>query len=108
MSRTLSPQKKHVQSVTPEHPWRSDNPFGPPEVPSSVPSGIKRLRNTLSKLSPSAFTEKELLRKKNQYKSPLTQRNVDTLVTEQECNEAYKPNLHSPQIQVTEWLQGVS
>lgn len=108
MSRTLSPQKKDVQSVTPEYPWRSDNPFGPPQVPPSVPSGIKRLRNTLSKLSPSALAEKELLRKKNQRKSPLTQRNVHTLVTEQECNEAYKPNLHSPQIQVTEWLQRVS
>ncbi|CAI7620500.1 unnamed protein product [Penicillium viridicatum] len=108
MSRTQSPQKKHVQSVTQEYPWRSDNPFGPPEVPPPVPSGIKRLRNTLSKLSPSAFAEKELLRKKNQCKSPLTQRNVHTLVTEQECNEAYKPNLHSPQIQVNEWLQRVS
>ncbi|KAJ5588569.1 hypothetical protein N7537_011247 [Penicillium hordei] len=108
MSRTLSPQKEHVQSVTPEYPWRSDNPSGPPQGPPSVPSGIKRLRNTLSKLSPSAFAEKELLRKQNQYKSPLTQRNVDTFVTEQECNEAYKPNLHSPQIQVTEWLRRVS
>ncbi|CAI7635605.1 unnamed protein product [Penicillium crustosum] len=107
MSRTLSPQKD-VQPVTPEYPWRSDNPFGPPQIPPSAPSGIKRLRNTLSKLSPSAFAEKELLRKKNQCKSPLTQRNVHTLVTEQECNEAYKPNLHSPQIQVTEWLQRVS
>ncbi|KAJ5511956.1 hypothetical protein LT330_003076 [Penicillium expansum] len=108
MSRTPSPQKKHVQSVTSDYPWRSDSPFGPPQVTRSVPSGIKRIRNTLSKLSPSAFAEKELLRKKNQRKSPLTKRNVDTFVTEQECNEAYKPNLHSPQIQVTEWLQRVS
>ncbi|KAJ5188436.1 hypothetical protein N7491_004761 [Penicillium cf. griseofulvum] len=104
MSRTLAPQK-HIQTETP-NPWRSDTPFSPPEVPRSVP-GIKRLRNTLLKLSPSAFAEKELLRKKNQYKIPLTQRNVDTLVTEQECNEAYRPNLHSPEIQVTEWLRQV-
>ncbi|KGO68262.1 hypothetical protein PITC_046860 [Penicillium italicum] len=97
-----SPQKKHAQPVT------SDNLFGPPQVPQSAPSGIKRLRNTLSKLSPSAFAEKELLREKNRCKSPLTKRNVDNFVTEQECNEAYKPNLHSPQIQVTEWLQRVS
>ncbi|KAJ5793782.1 hypothetical protein N7457_000381 [Penicillium paradoxum] len=108
MPRTLSPRKKHVPSVASEDPWRSDNPFGPPEVPRAVPVGIKRLRNTLSKLSPSAFAEKELLRKKNQHKSPLTQRNIDNLVTAQECNEAYRPNLHSPEIQVTEWLQRVS
>ncbi|KAJ5771240.1 uncharacterized protein N7511_003291 [Penicillium nucicola] len=69
--------------------------------------GIQRLRNTLSKISPSALAEKELLRKKNQYKIPLTERNVDTLVTAQECNEAYKPR-HSPEIQVTEWLERVS
>ncbi|KAJ6143520.1 hypothetical protein N7471_002973 [Penicillium samsonianum] len=110
MSRTQSPHNKHVQSVTSDYPWRSDNPFGPPQIPRSVsvPSGIKRLRNTLSKLSPSALAEKELLKTKNQYKTPLTERNVDTLVTAQECNEAYKPNLHSPEIQVTEWLQRVS
>lgn len=108
MSRTLSPHKNPVQSVTSDCPWRSDNPFGPPQVQRSVPSGIKRLRDTLSKLSPSAFAEKDLLRKKNQYKTPLTERNVDTLVTEQECNAAYKPSLHSPEIQVTEWLQRVS
>jgi hypothetical protein len=29
-------------------------------------------------------------------------------VTEQECNEACKPSLHSPEIQVTEWLERVS
>ncbi|KZN93271.1 Flavin-containing monooxygenase FMO GS-OX3 [Penicillium chrysogenum] len=108
MSRTLSPRKKPVQSVTSDYPWRSDNPFGPPQIQRSVPSGIKRLRDTLSKLSPSAIAEKDLIRKKNQYKTPLTERNVDTLVTEQECNAAYKPNLHSPEIQVTEWLQRVS
>ncbi|KAJ5950647.1 uncharacterized protein N7479_009060 [Penicillium vulpinum] len=107
MSRTLSPRKKHVDSVTSENPWRSAEPFGAPQVPRPV-GGIKRLRNTLSKLSPSAFAEKEVLRKKNQYKAPLTQRNIDNLVTKQECDEAYKPNLHSPEIQVTEWLRQVS
>ncbi|EKV05816.1 Flavin-containing monooxygenase FMO GS-OX3 [Penicillium digitatum] len=108
MPRILSPQKKHVQSVNSDYPWRSDNPFSPPPAPQPAPSGIKRLRNTLSKLSPSAFVEKEFLQKKNLHQSPLTKRNVDTLVTEQECNEAYKPNLHSPQVQVTEWLRRVS
>ena len=107
MTRRLSP-KKHVQSVTSDYPWRSDNPFGPPQIPRSFPSGIKRLRNTLSKLAPSAFAEKELLRTKNHHRVPLTERNVDTLVNEQECDEAYRPNLHSPTIQVTEWLRRVS
>ncbi|CAI7632770.1 unnamed protein product [Penicillium bialowiezense] len=106
MSRAHSPKK--MGSVSSEGPWKSEHPFGPPHVPRSPPAGIQRLRNTLHKLSPAAFAEKELLRKKNQYKSPLTQRNVDNFVTEQECNEAYKPNLHSPEIQVNEWLQRVS
>ncbi|KAJ5158401.1 uncharacterized protein N7500_008052 [Penicillium coprophilum] len=99
MSRPLSKQ------MQPETEDRRPDPFGPPQVPRS--GGIQRLRNTLSKLSPSTFAEKELLRNKSQYK-PLTQRNVDTLVTEQECNEAYRPNLNSPEIQVTEWLRQVS
>jgi hypothetical protein len=90
-----------------EDPWKSDNPFGPPQVHRSVPSGIQRIRDALSKLLPSALAEKELLRKKNQHKSPLTHRNVDTLKTEQECDEAYKPSLHSPEVQVTDWLQRV-
>ncbi|KAJ5301453.1 hypothetical protein PENANT_c009G04919 [Penicillium antarcticum] len=98
--------KKDSQSL-PSEPWKVDEPFGPPPIQRSVSGGIQRLRNTLSKISPSALAEKELLRKKNQYKSPLTERNVDTLVTEQECNEAYKPS-HSPEIQVTEWLERVS
>ncbi|KAJ5852527.1 uncharacterized protein N7529_011912 [Penicillium soppii] len=108
MARNRSQRNKMEHSVTSESPWKSEHPFGPPQVSRSPSGGIQRLRNTLHKLSPSAFAEKELLRKKNQYKIPLTQRNVDTFVTEQECNEAYKPNLHSPEIQVTEWLQRVS
>ncbi|KAJ5135314.1 uncharacterized protein N7515_004592 [Penicillium bovifimosum] len=108
LSRTLSPRKKQETSEVSEDPWKSDDPFGPPQVHRPVPSGIQRIRGTLSKLLPSSLAEKELLRKKNQYKSPLTQRNVHTLQTEQECDEAYKPNLHSPEVQVTEWLQRVS
>jgi hypothetical protein len=100
--------KKDTQSMPSEGPWKVDHPFGPPPIQRSVSGGIQRLRNTLSKISPAALAEKELLRKKNQYKIPLTQRNVDTLVTEQECNEACKPSLNSPEIQVTEWLQRVS
>jgi hypothetical protein len=86
-------QKKMEHSVTSESPWKSETPFGPPQIARSPSGGIQRLRNTLHKLSPSAFAEKELLRKKNQHKIPLTQRNIDHLVTEQECNEAYRPRL---------------
>ncbi|KAJ5682390.1 hypothetical protein N7462_005555 [Penicillium macrosclerotiorum] len=108
MSKPRS-SRKNSRSVVSEVPWRVDTPFGPPQVPRSFPNGgIRRLRNTLSKLSPSAFAEKELLRKKNQYKIPLTHRNVDTFVTEQEFNEACRPNQHTPEIQVAEWLEHVA
>ncbi|KAJ5450176.1 uncharacterized protein N7458_006625 [Penicillium daleae] len=109
MASPRSSRNKHSRSLASEVPWRNDNPFGPPQVTRSFPNGgIRRLRNTLSKLSPSAFAEKELLRKKNQYKIPLTHRNVDNFVTEQECNEACRPNQRTPEIQVVEWLQHVS
>ncbi|KAJ5987227.1 hypothetical protein N7451_011592 [Penicillium sp. IBT 35674x] len=93
---------------TSEGAWKVDTPFGPPEFPRSLPGGIRRLRNTLSKLSPAAMAEKEILRKKNQYKIPLTHRNVDTFVTNQECNDITRPNQRSPEIQVVEWLEHVS
>ncbi|KAJ5166934.1 uncharacterized protein N7482_005715 [Penicillium canariense] len=109
MAKSRFLRNKRARSVVSELPWRNDNPFGPPQVPRSFPNGgIRRLRNTLSKLSPSAFAEKELLRKKNQYKIPLTRRNVDNFVTKQECNEACQLNQRTPEIQVAEWLEHVS
>lgn len=109
MSQNRSSPNKTSRSVTSELPWKVDTPFGPPQVSRSFPNGgIKRLRDTLSKLSPGAIAEKEELRKKNQYKIPLTHRNVDNFVTEQEVNEACTPTQRSPDIQVAEWLERVS
>lgn len=109
MSKSPSPHNKDSPSVVSEGPWKNEHPFGPPEVPRSFPNGgIKRIRDTLSKLSPSAFAEKELLRKQNQYKIPLTHRNVDTFVTEQVCNDACSPVERTPEIQVNEWLAHIS
>lgn len=100
---------KHSRSIASE-PWKNDNPFGPPQMHHSFPNGgIRLLRNTLSKLSPSAFAEKEELRKRNQYKIPLTHRNVVNFVTEQEVEDACRPNnARSPELQVAEWLAHVS
>ncbi|KAJ5752927.1 hypothetical protein N7520_009844 [Penicillium odoratum] len=107
MSRTRT--SRHQSPSIASEAWKVDTPFGPPEFPRSFPNGgIRRLRNTLSKLSPSAMAEKEILRKKNQYKIPLTHRNVDTFVTEQQCNDITRPNQRSPEIQVVEWLEHVS
>ncbi|KAJ5553334.1 hypothetical protein N7494_002712 [Penicillium frequentans] len=62
MSRT---HESPIQSpATSDGAWKVDTPFGPPEFPRSFPGGIRRLRNTLSKLSPAAMAEKEILRKK--------------------------------------------
>ncbi|KAJ5917649.1 hypothetical protein N7466_011203 [Penicillium verhagenii] len=105
MSRRAS-RHQSSPSITSQEAWKVDTPFGPPEVHRSFSNGgIRRLKNTLSRLSPSAMAEKEILRKKNQYKSPLTHRNVDTFVTEQEYNDITRPNQHSPKIQVVEWLE---
>lgn len=97
-----SPRNKLSPTSTPEGPW------GPPQIPRFPNTGIRRLRNTLSKLSKSSLAEKELLRKKNQYKIPLTHRNVDTFVEEQQVNDACRPNQRTPEIQVAEWLERVS
>ncbi|KAJ5097252.1 hypothetical protein N7456_007973 [Penicillium angulare] len=100
---------KHSPSITSEEAWKVDTPFGPPQVPRSFPNGgIRRIRDTLHKLSPSGMAEKELLRKKNQYKIPLTRRNMNTFVEEQEVKDACRPNQRTPEIQVAEWLAHVS
>ncbi|KAJ5832135.1 hypothetical protein N7474_000446 [Penicillium riverlandense] len=106
MSRFSSQRKKNVRSVNSEGPWKVDTPFGPPQVPRSFPNGgIRRLRNTLSKLSPSSFAEKEVLRQKNRFRVPLTHRNIDTFVTEQEYKEACQREQRTPDIEVAEWLE---
>ncbi|KAJ6145702.1 hypothetical protein N7470_009597 [Penicillium chermesinum] len=107
MSKAHSPRDKNSSEGSDEQ-WKVDTPFGPPELPHSFSSGsIRRIRNSLSKLSPSALAEKDLLRKKNQYKQPLTRRNVNSLVTAQEWQEACQPNQRTSELQVTEWLEHV-
>lgn len=109
MSRFHTQRKPNTRSVASDGPWKVDTPFGPPQVPRSFPNGgIRRLRNTLSKLSPAAFAEKELLRQKNQYKIPLTQRNVDTFTTEQAFKEACQSEPQTPEKEVTKWLARLS
>ncbi|CAI7600248.1 unnamed protein product [Penicillium manginii] len=90
MSHSRSSPNKTSRSVTTEEPWKVDTPFGPPQI------------------SPGALAEKEELRRRNQYKIPLTHRNVDNFVTEQEVNEACTPNQRTPDVQVAEWLEHVS
>ncbi|GKZ28655.1 hypothetical protein AbraIFM66950_011091 [Aspergillus brasiliensis] len=81
-------RKKNARSIVSEDPWKVDTPFGPPRIPRFPKRSMRRLRSTLQKLSPSARAEKELLRQKNRYKIPLTERNVDALVTEQLFTDA--------------------
>lgn len=108
MAKVQSPPKQ-LSSDDSEGQWKVDTPFGPPELPRTFSNGgIRRIRNHLSKISPSALAEKEVLRKKNQYKQPLTQRNVDNLVTAQEWQEACHPTQRTPELQVAEWLEQVA
>ncbi|KAF7113584.1 hypothetical protein CNMCM5793_002940 [Aspergillus hiratsukae] len=91
MSRFRSQRKKNARSIASEDPWRVDTPFGPPQISSFPAGGIQRIRNTLSRLSPSARAERELLKQKSRYKIPLTERNIDTLVTKQLCSDSFQP-----------------
>ncbi|KAL4873629.1 hypothetical protein BDV12DRAFT_192071 [Aspergillus spectabilis] len=98
-------RKKSAHSIASEGPWKVDTPFGPPRITHlHVPGGIRRIRNTFAKLSPSARAERELLRQRNLYKIPLTQRNMDNFVTHQEFNDACYPDQHSTEVQVVAWL----
>ncbi|KAH8426064.1 uncharacterized protein LDX57_003804 [Aspergillus melleus] len=101
-------RKKNARSLVSEDPWKVDTPFGPPRISYFPGGGIRRIRNTLSKLSPSARAERQLLKQKSRYKIPLTERNVDTLVTEQEFTDACHPNEHSRELSVSAWLEQVS
>ena len=107
ISKFRSQRKKHTRSQTrvSDGPWKSDTPFGPPQVSSFPAAGIRRIRNTLSKLSPAARAERELLRQTNRYKNPLTERNVNNFVSEQELRDIYYPTDNSTELQVTAWLE---
>ncbi|KAE8134513.1 hypothetical protein BDV38DRAFT_285799 [Aspergillus pseudotamarii] len=100
-------RKKNARSIASEDPWRVETPFGPPRISHLhfPEGGIRRIRNTLHKLSPSARAERELLRQKNRYKIPLTERNIDTFVTEQQFTEACYPEKHSNELHVSAWLE---
>ncbi|KAI9923480.1 hypothetical protein ASPWEDRAFT_740153 [Aspergillus wentii DTO 134E9] len=101
-------QRKRSPSISDDDAWKVDHPFGPPRTSSFAGGGIRRLRDTLSKLSPSSLAEKELLKEQNRYKIPLTERNVDTFVTEQECTDACYPDQHSRELTVSAWLERLS
>ncbi|OOG00938.1 hypothetical protein ASPCADRAFT_202779 [Aspergillus carbonarius ITEM 5010] len=101
-------RKKNARSIASEDPWKVDTPFGPPRIPHFPGRGIRRIRNTLQKLSSSARAEKELLKQKNRLKVPLTERNVDALVTEQRFTDACYPDNHSRELQISAWLERLS
>jgi hypothetical protein len=93
------------------HPRDSLDAVGDSWKERSAPvphDGIRRLRDTLSfKNTRLAHSEKEFLKKECRCTMPLTQRNMDTLLTEQDQHDA----VHSVQKtldgkgKVSEWLQ---
>lgn len=102
---------KRDSASTSEDSWKADDPFGPPHIPSSAVVGIKRLGHSLShKISPSAFAEREFLRKENRrrYKTPLTERNIDFLLIQQEREDARHSVRRTREVQVSEWLRQLS
>lgn len=109
MSKFRSQRKRSARSHASEGPYKADGPFGPPDIPSpSFPrTGIRHIRNTLSKLSPSARAERQILKQKNRHKHPLTERNVKALVSEQELNDVFSPTENTTEIQISAWLERV-
>lgn len=73
-------------------------------VPRMPLAGITKLRDRLSfKHARAALAEREILKRENRCKRPLTHRNVDTFLIEQDLNDARirrADNLH-----VSQWLQ---
>lgn len=86
-----------------------DDPFGPPHIPSTTFSGIQRLRDTLAhKISRSAWEEREFLKKEKRCKIPLTERNIDTLTTKLEQEDARHLVQRTREVQISEWLRQLS
>ncbi|KAL1862343.1 hypothetical protein Plec18167_000868 [Paecilomyces lecythidis] len=101
-------RKKPSSSLNDRWRERDESPFRPPRIPSTAAGGIRRLRDTLSsKISRSAIAEREYLKKEARYKTPLTQRNMDAFITQQEVKEAYRLD-SSPEEHVSEWLRQLS
>ena len=110
MSKLHTLRKNNSSSTSEMSPSKDGDPFENPRF-SSTPGGrIRRLRNTLAKLAPSGSAEKEWLKKYNDChcKIPLTERNVDNFVCEQQLRDVYHPKEHSTELQVSAWLDKVS
>ncbi|KAF9889693.1 hypothetical protein FE257_006999 [Aspergillus nanangensis] len=95
-------RKKTTRSFVSEDPWGTTGPSRITHLPGT---GIRRIRNTLSKLSSSSRAERELLKQKNRCKVPLTERNVDKFTTAQEFTDLRFPGKHNMETQVSAWLE---
>jgi hypothetical protein len=74
-----------------------------PSLPVPL-GGISRLRDRLSfKNTRSALAEKELLKQENRCTRPLTERNVDTFLIEQDQQDARIRR--AADLHVSQWLQ---
>ncbi|CRG84931.1 hypothetical protein PISL3812_02100 [Talaromyces islandicus] len=84
-------------------------PFAQPEllVPRPLPmplAGITKLRDRLSfKHARAALAEREILKRENRCKRPLTERNVDTFLIEQDLHDARIRR--ADDLHVSQWLQ---
>ncbi|RMJ23941.1 hypothetical protein PHISP_05189 [Aspergillus sp. HF37] len=105
MSRLRTMRKRNT---FPDGPWKAEIPFGPPRTSSFPGAGMRRLRSTLFKLSPAASAEREALKETNHRKLPLTEKNIDTFVLEQQLRDAGRPNQHNTELQVSAWLEKLS
>jgi hypothetical protein len=80
----------------------------PPSLPPSPLAGIRRLRETLLfKNTRSALAEKEILKSLNRHARPLTHRNVDVFLIEQDQYEARQLVQGTHDDHVTKWLQQI-
>ena len=105
MSKFRSIRDKHSKSSSSDDACKVDDTFEQPRT-----SSFRRLRNTLAKLSPSASStssEKELLKKYYPGKVPLTERNVDSFVLDQQLRDAGHSDDHNTEVQVSAWLEKV-
>jgi hypothetical protein len=96
---------QHTTSRYSTSPRESLESNSPPFPPSPL-AGIRRLRETL-KNTRSAMVEKEMLKTLNRHARPLTHRNVDVFLIEQDQHEARQLIQGTHDNHVSKWLQQI-
>jgi hypothetical protein len=102
MARFGTRRQNSSATTTDDHPLQYPLQF------SSLTAlgGVRRLRDTLMfKNARSARADREFLKKESRCTRPLTGKNIDALLTEQDQYDARHSLERTTEVQVSEWLR---